>query len=135
MNAFDFVVTIALGSTLAAILLNRDVTLLQGGVALALLIALQFAVTWTSVRVAWVRRFVTGEASLLLFRGQLQHHVMRSTRVTEDEVRTAVRGAGLRDFGEAEAVILETDASFSVIRRNGTVEGDEIPSLAGVRKI
>ncbi len=134
MNAFDFVVTVALGSTLASILLSKDVTLLQGGAAFALLIALQFAVTWTSVRVAWVRRFVTGEPSLLLFRGQLQPGVMRRTRVTEDEVRTAVRRAGLRSFDEAEAVVLETDASFSVIARNEQGRREEIASLAGVRR-
>jgi uncharacterized membrane protein YcaP (DUF421 family) len=52
MNAFDFVVTAALGSTLAAILLNPDVALLQGDVALAMLIALQFVVPWNSVRSA-----------------------------------------------------------------------------------
>ena len=134
MNAFDFVVTVALGSTLASILLSKEVTLLQGGAAFALLIALQFAVTWTSVRVAWVRRFVTGEPSLLLFRGQLQPGVMRRTRVTEDEVRTAVRRAGLRSFDEAEAVVLETDASFSVIARNEQGRHEEIASLAGVRR-
>lgn len=58
MNAFDFVVTVALGSTLATILVDTSVTLAQGALALALLVALQFAITWTSVRVAWVRRIV-----------------------------------------------------------------------------
>ena len=59
MNAFDFVVTVALGSTLATILLSKDVTLAQGSVALALLIGLQFLVTWSSVRVRWIRALVT----------------------------------------------------------------------------
>ena len=62
MNAFDFVVTIALGSTLATVLLSKSVALAEGVFALALLVALQFAVTWSSVRAGWVRRLVTGEA-------------------------------------------------------------------------
>ncbi len=70
MNAFDFVVTVALGSTLASVLLSKDVTLAQGVIALALLIGLQLAITWLSVRVRWVRRLVTGEPSLLLYRGE-----------------------------------------------------------------
>jgi hypothetical protein len=38
MSAFDLVVTIALGSTLATILLSKDVTLAEGIAALGLLI-------------------------------------------------------------------------------------------------
>jgi hypothetical protein len=42
MNAFDLVVTVALGSTLATILLSTDVTLAMGVTALVLLIVLQY---------------------------------------------------------------------------------------------
>lgn len=116
MNAFDFVVTVALGSTLATILLNQSVTLAQGALALGLLVALQFALTWTSVRVAWVRRIVTGEPTLLAREGRCLPQALRDARVTEDEVLAAVRGAGLAALADAQAVVLETDGSFSVIR-------------------
>lgn len=130
MNAFDFVVTVALGSTLATILLSEDVALAEGVVALALLIGLQFAVTWTSVRVQWVRRVVTGEPVLLLYRGQFLPGAMRRTRVREDEVRAAIRSAGAARLEDVEAVVLETEGSFSVIRRG---EGDGTPTtLTGV---
>lgn len=138
MNAFDFIVTIALGSTLASILLNRDVTLVQGGIAFVILIGLQYLVTWSSVRVGWVRKFVTGEPALLLFRGELLQDGMRRVRVTEAEIRTAVRAAGLHSYADAEAVVLETDASFSVIGRVGAAtqsRGENaIESLTDVRR-
>lgn len=129
MNAFDLVVTVALGSTLASILLNKDVAWAEGTVAFALLIGLQFVITWSSVRWGWVRRTVTGEPSLLLYRGEPLPSAMRIARVTEDEVRAAVRSAGLATLEEAEAVVLETDGSFSVVRRG---EGDS--SLSDVRR-
>ncbi len=135
MNAFDFVVTVALGSTLATILLSRDVSLLQGGVALALLIGLQFAVTWSSVRMPWVRKMVTGEPSLLLLHGELLPDSMRRCRITDDDVRSAIRAAGLAGFSAAEAVVLETDASFSVMARSEVGDsGDELASLSNVRR-
>ena len=43
-NAFDMVVTVAFGSTLATALLSRDTTLAQGVLAFALLVALQWRV-------------------------------------------------------------------------------------------
>ncbi|MCA9228139.1 MAG: DUF421 domain-containing protein, partial [Planctomycetales bacterium] len=118
MNAFDFVVTVALGSTLATVLLSKDVTLAQGTMAFAVLIGLQFVITWTSVRMRWVRKLVTGEPSLLLHRGKFLQSELRRTRVTEDEILAAVRSAGLSAVEEVAAVVLETDGSFSVVGGN-----------------
>lgn len=129
MNAFDLIVTVALGSTLATVLLNKDVALAEGALAFALLIGLQFVVTWTSARSRRVRQFVTGDPLILLFRGEFLPAAMRRARVTEDEVRAAIRSAGLASLFDAEAVVLETDGSFSVVRRGG---GNGRPSLDGV---
>lgn len=132
MNAFDLVVTVALGSTLASILLTKDVALVEGALAFALLIALQFSVTWSSVRVRWVRQLVTGEPRILLYRGETLSAALRLARVTEDELRAAVRSAGLADLGEAEAVVLETDGSFSVVH---TGTGKSNSSLEGIHAL
>ena len=129
MNAFDLVVTVALGSTLATVLLNQDVALAEGAIAFALLIVLQFVVTWSSVRARWVRQLVTGEPRMLLYEGELLPQAMRRVRVTADELRAAVRSAGLADLAEARAVVLETDGSFSVVRRSGAASDS---SLTGV---
>lgn len=129
MNAFDLVVTVALGSTLATVLLTKDLALADGAVAFALLIGLQYVVTWSSVRVHWVRQLVTGEPSMLLHRGVLLSPALRRTRITEAEVRAAVRAAGVASLSEVEAAVLETDGSFSVIKQSA---GDR-SSLADVR--
>jgi uncharacterized membrane protein YcaP (DUF421 family) len=126
MNAFDLVVTVALGSTLATVLLTKDVALADGALAFALLVGLQFVVTWSSVRARWVRRFVSSEPSMLAYRGELLHKAMRRERVTEAEVQAAARSAGLGSLSAAEAVVLETDGSFSVVRSGS---GDDHSSL------
>jgi uncharacterized membrane protein YcaP (DUF421 family) len=117
LNAFDLVVKVALGSTLATILLNKDVSLAQGALGLALLIAMQYVVTWASVRTRWVRRLVTGEPSLLFYQGNFLPEALRKTRVTEAEVRSAVRSSGLEDLHAVEAVVLETYGSLNVVRQ------------------
>lgn len=119
MNAFDLVVTIALGSTLATIMLNKDVALAEGAVALAVLVVLQFIVAWTSVRLPPFRRAVRSEPTLLLHRGQMLHNAMRQERVTEDEVRSAIRASGIASIEHVQAVVLESDGSFSVIQSDG----------------
>ncbi|WP_166830759.1 DUF421 domain-containing protein [Thalassoroseus pseudoceratinae] len=128
MNAFDLIVTIALGSTLATLLLSKDVPLAQGVLGLALLIGFQFIITWVSVRAPWVRRVVTGEPSLLLYRGECIDSSLRKSRVVREEVESAIRGAGLAELKDAAAVILETDGSVSVIP-NGS---SNIQDIAGI---
>lgn len=130
MNAFDFIVTIALGSTLATILLSKDVPLAQGVAALAMLIGLQYAVTWTSARWPFIKRAVTGEPVLLLYQGRMLDDAMRSARITPDEIRSALRTNGLTVFEQAHAVVLETDGSFSVVPESDAKGGS---TLQGVR--
>lgn len=130
MNAFDLIVTVSLGSTLATVLLSKDVALADGALAFAVLIGLQFAVTWSSVRVRWVRRAATGEPLMLLYRGQFLPAALRRARVTEGEVLAAVRASGIASLGLIEAVVLETDGSFSVVQQG---EGGGPSSIEGVR--
>jgi uncharacterized membrane protein YcaP (DUF421 family) len=120
MNAFDLVVTVALGSTLATVLLSKDVALADGAAALGLLVALQFAVTWSSVRWGWIRRMVRSEPSLLLRRGELMPGALRQQRVIAEEVLSAIRSAGVAAVEDVEAVVLETDGTFSVVERSGS---------------
>ena len=117
MNAFDLVVTVALGSTLATVLLSKDVALVEGVLAFAVLIALQFVIAWLSVRSATVRRLVKSEPTLLLHQGTWLPAAMAAERVTAGEVRAAVRAQGIGSLEDVAAVVLETDGSFAVLRQ------------------
>ncbi|TWI49241.1 uncharacterized protein DUF421 [Pseudomonas duriflava] len=115
LNAFDFIVTVALGSTLATVLLSSQVALAEGILAFALLIGLQFALTWTSVRSSGVRKLARSSPSLLVYRGELLGENLQANRVTEDEIMQAVRKQGKSSLSDIGAVVLETDGSFSIL--------------------
>lgn len=115
MNAFDLVVTVALGSTLATVLLSKDVALVEGILAFALLAGLQFAVAWISVRSKRFRELIKSEPRLLVSKGEILEGAMRDERLAKDEILSAVRSSGYAGLEEIEAVVLETDGSFSVI--------------------
>lgn len=139
LNAFDLVVTVALGSTLATILLSADVSLVTGITALAVLVLLQLAITWTSVRVGWVRRLVRSTATPLLRDGRPLDGPLRAQRITRDELEQALRGEGVGDASTVWMVVLESDGSMSVLpdapdtegrgRAAGSTEGGPPPDL------
>lgn len=115
LNAFDLVVTVALGSTLATVLLNNSVALAEGVLAMALLIFLQFVITWLSVRSDRFKSLVKSEPTLLVHKGRFLDAALRSQRVTRDEVLSVLRSHGESDVATVDAVVLETDGSMSVL--------------------
>jgi len=117
MNAFDFVVTVALGSTLATVLLNKSVALVDGLVVFALLISLQFVITWLSVRSKTLSKLVKAKPTLLVYQGNYLHDALRTERVTEEEILAGLRERGVSSLTEAAAVILETDGTLNVLKQ------------------
>lgn len=115
LNAFDLVVTVALGSTLATILLNKNVAIADGLLALLLLIFFQYVITWSSLRSEKVSKAVKSNPAVLYYKGQFYTDKMKNERVTKDEIMATARQKGMEDLNLVKAVFLETDGSLSVI--------------------
>lgn len=118
LNAFDLVVTVAIGSTLASVLLSADVAYLEGLTAFAVLALLQWVVSRLSIASPAFRNLVRSQARLLLEDGQFRRDAMKAERITEDEIIGVIRGAGIGRIEDTGAVVLETDGSMSVIRKS-----------------
>ncbi|MGA8986514.1 DUF421 domain-containing protein [Aeromicrobium sp.] len=127
LNAFDFIVTVALGSTLATVALSNTVAWSEGALALALLVALQFAVAFSAVRVPWVRRALTSAPTVLLRDGKLDLASLADQRITEESVRQAVRSSGIGGLELVSAAILESNGSISVIATSQRGSGSAMP--------
>lgn len=134
MNAFDLVVTVALGSTLATILLSSDVALAEGLTALAVLILMQFVIAWLSVRSQTVSRLVKSEPALLAYQGRLLPEALQRERVVDKEVWAAVRAQGIADLASVEAVVLETDGTFTVVPKIERPEKSTLQSVLGYQR-
>src|SRR5690606_38740905 len=94
LNAFDFIITIAIGSTLASVITSSTLSLVAGVTALGLLVGMQFLVTAASVRWPWFNDAVKAEATLLVRHGELLHQAMRRQRIATDEIEAAIRQSG-----------------------------------------
>lgn len=133
LNAYDLIVTVALGSTLATVLLSKDVAWAEGVAGLALLVLLQFVVAALSAWVPGLRSLFTARATVVLRDGRLDEPALRKARVAAAEVRQAVRSSGQGDLGEIAAVVLETDGSMSVIPRSAAGNWSALQDLPGAQ--
>lgn len=129
LNAFDFVITVALGATFGRVLTASSVALAEAVTAFAVLIALQAAVTGLKVRSPRFAGLVTAPPTLLWFRGQWLDAALRTERVTRDEVEATARLHGLGSLAEAEAVVLESDGRFSVVKAKSAGDGSTLSQV------
>lgn len=120
-NAFDLIVTVALGSTLATVILSRDVPILTGLTAMVALLALQYLISWVSVRSRSLQRLVRARPTLMVRDGRLLEQAMKKERVTDTDILAAVRQRGPGDLRDVAAVVLETDGSLTVLERCPTI--------------
>ncbi len=130
LSSFDFVVTIALGSVLATVITSREIPIAEGALALVGLVSAQYGAARSTRRWRWFERLVKPRPTALLVDGRFRQEAMRRNRVSSDEVVAAVRKAGLATLHEVAYVVLETDGTFSVLRR-----ADDDSALEGVEGV
>lgn len=116
MNAFDFLITIALGSSLATVALNKNVALADGVLLFLLLVILQYFITWLSVRVKIVKNLITASPTLILYKGQVLDKALKDERITIEELFLAAREKGISNLKDIDAVVLETTGVLTVIQ-------------------
>lgn len=139
LNVFDFVFVVAVGSIFAATLIEKDVTLVEGIASLGTLIAIQVILAKLAVYSPTAERIINGSPTLLLTNGKFIPHALRKERITEEEVRAAIREEGLTRVEDVDAVVLENDGTLTVARKSSkpgasSLVDAEIPADARKRK-
>lgn len=129
LNAFDFIVTVALGSVLATILLSSDVSWSEGALALILLAGLQFILAWISARAPRFRTLITARPAVVFWHGEMQQEQLRRNRLSASEVHQAIRSTGSGDLSSIAAVVLETNGTLSVISAQSLGDGSALRDI------
>ena len=132
MNNFDWIVTVAQGAIVAAVALGANTSLVEGTAAVLTLLGLQYALNWLAVRHERFHETVFSQPVLLYHDGTLLKEVLKRERVTEGEVRGAVRSAGMSGWDAVGAVVLEPGGEFSVLPKADPGAAQDL--LAGVER-
>ncbi len=125
MNSFDFIVTVALGSCLATGILQKSVPLANIIAALTLLVLLQYAITWITVRRPEFEKLIKSEPILVFRHGEILEQALKRARLTRAEIEAGAREAGLAKLTDAEEIILENNGQLSIRRKRDARSADE----------
>jgi uncharacterized membrane protein YcaP (DUF421 family) len=114
LNVFDFVFVVAVGSVFASTIISKDVTLIEGIAALGTLVLVQIILAELAARSPFAERIINGEPTLLLSHGRFIPRALKRERITEEEVRAAIRAEGVTRVEDVDAVVLENDGTLTV---------------------
>ncbi len=115
MSAFDFAITIAIGSILASVTLWQKPTLLEGAVALGVLFGLQFVVGNLRKRLPGVTALVDNAPLLLMDGPEVLPDNLRRANMTEADLRAKLREANVTRLEQVRAVVMESTGDVSVL--------------------
>lgn len=118
MNAFDFIITVTIGSAFGRILTAKGVAVSEAIIAFILLVALQYLVSAIEWRSTFFKKLITSKPKLLFYNGNFLKESMKRERIDEDELLGSARKKGFISLDQIEVIILETDGTFSVLGKS-----------------
>lgn len=115
MTSFDFASTIAIGSILAAVVMNEDQSLIKGIVALGGVVFFQSMFALLVNKSKTFKSIFTNTPQLLMKNGEILYENLSKTNVGEDELMAKLREANVIHFDQVLAVVLESTGDMSVL--------------------
>lgn len=117
LSAFELILLITLGDLISQTVLQEDLSLTGGALAVATFTLLSILLSWVTWRFARTRKVVEGEPAILVKDGHVDDAMLRYERLPIDDLLAAAREHGVRDLSEIELMLLEADGTFSLFTR------------------
>src|SRR5688572_23528589 len=116
-SAFDLIVALMLGEVVDEIIYG-DVLFSQGAVAIVAIAALAYADSWLAYFDHGMEAILEGKPTIIVRDGRFDRAGMRSERMSEKDVMSHLRQAGVHDMREVHLAIVEMDGAVSIMKRS-----------------
>lgn len=117
MTAFDFTANVAVGAVVGSVIVSSSVSVLDGVAAVALLFGLQ-AIVGIMRSTGHARRVLENDPVLLMTDGEVHRDTLARTRLTEADLRSAMRSVNARHYDDVDLIVLEKSGTLSVVHHS-----------------
>ena len=118
MSAFDFIIAVAVGAVFGRTLTTKNLSISEAVTAFILLAVLQFIFAYLEGKSKTFKRIFNTSPTLLFYNGEFLKDNLHKERLDESKVIGAARKKGFGSMDDVAAVILEIDATLSVIGKS-----------------
>lgn len=117
LNAFDFVVSVTLGSTLSSMILGK-VVLANGALALAVIILLQYILAWSARSSVKMEMIINSSPTLVFYNGEFIPEALEKEVITKEEIYAEIRKFRIHRMEDVKAVVMELNGEFTVVKKS-----------------
>lgn len=116
MTSYDFVMTLATGSLLAAIVqADNWLGVAQAAAGIAGLFLVQHVLARLQIASPSFDEAISNAPLMIVRNGEIDLHAMRSVRMSKASLLSKLRGANVADLKDVSAAVLETTGDVSIL--------------------
>lgn len=119
MQPSDLVVSLLISEIAAMPIDNIDRPIVNGIIAVFLLVFLETALACISLKSGKLRRAVNGAPVIIINRGKVNRASLKRLRITTDELLETLRSQGFFDISTVQYAIIEPNGQLSVLEKSG----------------
>jgi uncharacterized membrane protein YcaP (DUF421 family) len=117
LNVYDVVLVLLLGNVVQNAITRGSGNLGVGLVSVATLMVVNRLIGRLFAQKPELEDRFYGEPSVVMMDGKMDQKVMKSEGVTEEEVKEAIRNAGVGNVEDVRLAVLEEDGTISIIAK------------------
>lgn len=119
----ELVTTLFISELAALPIGDAEIPLLRALVPLGIVVALEVATSFLSMKFRFVRRFVAGKPSHIIKEGKLDRAELSRQRISCAELLSQLRQKGIADISEVYSAIIEDNGTLSVFTKADVPNG------------
>lgn len=137
LQPFELAISIMIADLASVPMTELGIPITNGIIPILGLLVMHMIISILNMKSINMRKIMSGQPSLLIYRGKIDEKVLRKERITINELQEKLRGDNVFSLSDVEYAILETNGEVTVIqkpeKRNVIVEDLQIiPEYEGI---
>jgi uncharacterized membrane protein YcaP (DUF421 family) len=117
LSIFDLVVFLMIAELAVTAIEDHKDPLIHTIIPMFLLMVIQISLAILSVKSQKIRHLLDGKPTIIINRGKVDEHAMRTQRYNFDDLMTQLREKDISNVSDVEFAILESSGSLSIIKK------------------
>ena len=119
LSTFELLLYVTMGDLVQQAVTQSDYSITGGVLAVSVFAILTVLLNWTQWRFPRTRGVINGNPIVIVRDGQVISHATRSQRLSMTDLLATARQQGIRDIGDVELAVLESDGRISFFTGSG----------------
>lgn len=115
LNTFDYVIGITLGNIAAEMTVNKDITIVNGIIAMSVYGIVSLIVSFITVKSIVGRRFISGFPIVLMENGKISKEQLKKVKLDLNDFMQDARENGYFDLSKIDSAVMEVSGKVSFL--------------------